>query len=127
MISLDKIFVSDCGEYIAIRIPGLQPAFDVWKHDGSEFWEGTRYVELPNKPKCYNPRSMYTEEFARPTKGVGSWINCGHRTRNGEWYEAFELVLYDLVTNESMKVKFHTGVATMLPNFRYRRGCVEVD
>lgn len=121
MITLNKIFISDCGNYIALRIPGLQPAFDVWKHDGSEFWEGHKYVELPEKNRCYNPRRMYTKEFARPTKTVGSWSNLGHRSRNGEWHEAFALILYDLETDESFKVRFHTGMATLAPNFRERR------
>ncbi len=45
----NTIFVSDCGGFIAIRIPGLvYPAFDVWRHDGSEMWVGNRGHEKRN-------------------------------------------------------------------------------
>ncbi len=125
----NTIFVSDCGGFIAIRIPGpVYPAFDVWRHDGSEMWVGNRYVKVPGT-KGYNPQSLYMKEFAKSTKMVGSWTNRGHEKRNGEWVEGFELSLYDLETKESLSVKFHTTLSSLAPQYGKRklRKCGEED
>jgi len=119
----NNIFVSDCGNYVAIRIPG-QPEgidFDVWRHDGSEFWEGTKNVPVPGKKGCYNPRTIYTDDFALPKKIIGSWTNLGHENRKGEWIEAFELTLHDLETKESITVQFHTPLLSLAPRYVKRR------
>lgn len=119
----NNIFISDCGEFVAIRLPGpIYPAFDVWRHDGSEMWEGSRYVPVPSgKPNCYNPRTLYTEEFTHPKKIAGSWSNRGHEKRNGEWVEGFELLLHDLETKESIYVGFHTPLHSIAPLYQKRR------
>ena len=118
------IFISDCGNYIAIRVP-MQPEwinFDVWRHDGSEYWEGTRDIQVPDGKKgCYNPRTYYTEEFTHPKKIVGSWTNLARENRNGEWVEAFELTLHDLETKESSTVQFHTPLLSLAPRYEKRR------
>lgn len=120
----NNIFVSDCGNYIALRIP-TQPEwinFDVWRYDGSEFWEGTKYVQVPDKKVgCFNPRTIYTDEFAHPKKIVGSWTNLGYENRKGEWIEAFELSLCNIETKESFMVQFHTPLVSLAPQFRRRR------
>ena len=119
-----NLFISDCGNFIAIRIP-MQPEginFDVWRHDGSEFWEGTKYVPVPDgKEGCYNPRTLYTEEFAHPKKIVGSWTNLGHDNRKGEWIEAFELTLDNIETGKGIFVQFHTPLLSLAPQYRRRR------
>ena len=119
----NNVFVSDCGNYIAIRIPGPQPAFDVWRHDGSEFWEGTRYIPVPSgKEDCYNPRTLYTNEFTHPKKIVGGWTNLGHENSKGEWIEAFELTLDTLKTEKGIFVQFHTSLSSLAPRYVKRRG-----
>jgi len=121
MTERKNIFISDCGEFVAIRILGLQPSFDVWRHDGSEMWEGTRCIKVTGKKECYNPRRLYTEYHANPKKIVGGWTNMGHENRNGKWIEAFKLGLYDLETNQSFNVMFHTSLSSLAPFFRRRR------
>ena len=80
-----NIFISDCGNFIAIRIPGpMSYMFDVWREDGSEMWIGNRYVKAPGT-NGYNPQSLYMEEHARSTKIVGSWTNLGHEKKDGTW------------------------------------------
>jgi inosine-uridine nucleoside N-ribohydrolase len=120
----NNAFISDCGNFVAIRIP-IQPGginFDVWRHDGSEYWEGTRYIPVPSGEEgCYNPRTLYTEEFTHPKKIVGSWTNLGHDNRKGEWIEAFELILHNLETKESITVQFHTPLSSLAPLFGKRR------
>ena len=119
-----NVFVSDCGNYIAIRVVGREntPGFDVWRHDGSEYWEATRYVQVPGKEKGhYLPRRIYTEEHANPRKIVGSWTNLGHEKRNGKRSEAFMLTLNNLDTNEGFRVQFHTAVNSLAPLFNVRR------
>jgi len=117
----NNIFVSDCGDFIAIRIPSpIQPAFDVWRHDGSELWVGSKYVKVPGT-NGYNPQSMYTEEFAKSTKIVGSWSNRGHEKRNGEWVEGFELILDDIEKKEGFVVAFHTTISSLTPRYEKRR------
>ena len=118
----NNVFISDCGNFIAIRIPGPQPSFDVWRHDGSEFWEGTKYIPVPSgKENCYNSRTLYTEEFTHPKKAVGSWTNLGYENRKGEWIEAFELIIYDLETKEDFTVEFHTPLSSLALQYRKRR------
>lgn len=117
----NNVFISDCGNYIAIRIPGAQPTFDVWRHDGSEFWEGPKYVPVRGKKGCYTPRTIYTEEFAHSKKIVGSWTNLGHEKRKGEWVVAFELSLYNLEMKEKFIVQFHTPLSSLAPRFEKRR------
>ena len=117
----NNVFISDCGNYIAIRIPGAQPTFDVWRHDGSEFWEGSKYVSVPGEKGCYTPRTIYTEEFAHSKKIVGSWTNLGHENRKGEWIEAFELTLDNLETRKGIFVQFHTPLSSLAPRFEKRR------
>ena len=116
-----NIYISDCGNFIALRIPMQPEDFDVWRHDGSEYWEGTRYVQVPGKKDCYNPRTFYTDDFTHPKKIVGSWTNLGHENRKGEWIEAFELLLHDLETKESITVQFHTPLLSLAPLFEKRR------
>ena len=118
-----NIFISDCGNFIALRIPAKPEwiNFDVWRCDGSEFWEGTKDVEVPGKKGCYNPRTVYTEEFTHPKKIVGSWTNLGHDNRKGEWIEAFELSLCDLETKESFMVQFHTPLSSLAARYEKRR------
>lgn len=116
----NNIFISDCGKYVAIRIQGIE--FDVWRLDGSEYWEGTRYVPVPDtKEGCYNPRTVYTEEFARPKKIVGSWTNLGHENRKGEWVQAFGLTLDNLETGKGIFVRFHTPLLSLAPRYEGRR------
>lgn len=120
-IKRNNIFVSDCGNFVAIRIPGpVYPAFDVWRHDGSEMWVGSKYVKVPGSTG-YNPQSLYTEEFAKSTKIVGSWTNYGHEKRDGEWVEGFELTLDDLETKEGFSVEFHTPLISLAPRYEKRR------
>jgi hypothetical protein len=117
----NNVFISDCGNYIAIRIPGPQPTFDVWRHDGSEFWEGTKYVPVLGEKGCYIPRTVYTDDFAHPKKIVGSWTNLGHDNRKGEWVEAFELTLDSIETGKGFFVEFHTPLRSLAPQYRERR------
>lgn len=122
---MSNIFVSTCGDYIALRVPGIQPNFDIWKSDGSEMWEGERYVELVDKKACYNPRRLYTESFAQPKKIIGSWSNFGRRITNrknrGEWVEEFEVILHDIATKTSITVRFNTPLKSLSPFFGVRR------
>lgn len=122
---MSNIFISECGEFIAIRIPGMQPNFDVWKYDGSELWEGERYVERPDKKGCYNSRRLYTEGFAQSKKIVGSWSNFGHYATKGEkkgkWIEEFEVLLHDLENKKSLIVRFKTPIKSLSPMFSSRR------
>ncbi len=118
-----NIFVSDCGNFVAIRIPheADSVSFDVWRHDGSELFEGTKYVAVDIEGRGYNPRTMFTDDFAHPQKIVGSWTNLGHENREGEWIEAFEVILQDLETKESLTVQFHTALASLAPRYEKRR------
>lgn len=116
-----SIFVSDCGNFIAIRVPTpIQPAFDVWREDGSEMWIGNRYVKAPGS-EGYNPQRQYTEEHAQNTKIVGSLTNLGHKKKDGTWVEGFNLGLYDLKTDESIRVVFHTPIGSLAPFYKKRR------
>lgn len=103
--------------FVAIRVPTpIQPSFDVWRHDGSEMWEGCRYVQVPNAKKGgYNPRTLYTPEFTHPKKCVVSWSNLGHYNREEKWVEAFEIELYNAETDESFDIQFHTPLLSLAP------------
>jgi hypothetical protein len=115
------IFVSDCGGFIAAKIPGpVQPAFDVWREDGSEMWIGNRYVKAPGTTG-FNPQSLYLEDHARSTVIVGSWTNLGHEKRDGSWAEAFDLGLYNLETGKHSTVRFRTPLASLAPLYEKRR------
>lgn len=109
-----RIYISDCGNFVAIQILGeIQPAYDVWRHDGSEYWEGNRYIEVPGKKGCYNPRDLYTDEFTHPKKIVGSWSRL--------MPQGFKLLLHDLETGVSLDVSFHTPIKTLAITFEKRR------
>lgn len=117
----ESVFVSVCGNFIAIRVPSpIQPAFDVWREDGSEMWIGTRYIKAPGS-NGYNPQRLYTEDHAKSTKIVGALSNIGHRKRNGTWVEGWNLELYDLKTDESIRVEFHTPIRSLAPQYKKRR------
>jgi len=116
----NNIFVSDCGNFIAIRIPGPLVSFDVWREDGSEYWEGDTYVTAPGT-KGFNSRWLYSEEHARPTKIVGSCTNYGHEKRDGTWMARFELGLYNLQTKETIKAQFKTILKSLAPLYKKRR------
>jgi len=117
----NKIFISDCGNFIAIEIPNSILSFDVWREDGSEFWEGTKYVKAPGS-KGLNSRMLYTEEHAQATKIVGSCSNLGHKKRDGTWVERWELGLYDIQTGEGIRVPFESVLESLAPLYRRRRG-----
>lgn len=92
-----NIFISDCGNYIAIRaVSLLQPAFDVCGHDGSDLWMSNR------DPKGGVDRTR--ENCPDITKWVLAWLNDGHRKRNGEWVEGFISTLYDFEKKERIDV-----------------------
>ena len=117
----ENIFVSDCGNFVAIRVPGPDyQTFDVWRHDGSEMWIGERYIQAPGSME-YTPKSMHTDPHARSTKIVGSWSNRGHRKRDDTWIEGFELLLHDLYTGKSYYALFHTSIASLTPLYTSRR------
>lgn len=116
-----NIFVSDCGNFVAIRIPGpVSYTFDVWREDGSEMWTGNRWVKAPGT-SGYNTQSLYMEEHAKNTKIVGSWTNLGHEKRDGAWVEAFELSLVDLTIKESFSIEFHTSIGSLASQYKKRR------
>lgn len=120
-MKLKTIFISDCGNFIALRIPGPDSiSFDVWRVDGSEMWNGNRYVKAPGT-NGYNPQSLYMEDHARNTKIIGSWTNLGHEKRDGTWVEAFELSLHNLETEKSLSVAFHTPIESLAPLYDRRR------
>ena len=119
--SKKNVFVSDCGFFVAIRVPNpVGPLFDVWRHDGSEMWIGERYVKVPG---CdgYNLQRLYTEPDAKNTKIVGAWANLGHEKRDGTWIEGFELSFVDLKTKERHTAIFHTAIGSLAPLYKSRR------
>ena len=109
---IHNIFISECGNFVALRVPGIQPNFDVWRHDSSEMWEGERYVELPYKKESYNPRRLYTDKFTHPKKIVGSYSNIK---------KGFEVILHDLEIKKSITIRFNTPTKSLSSYFAKRR------
>ena len=113
--TISNIFISDCGNYIAIRVLCLlQPAFDVCRHDGSDLWVCNR----DKKGGVDRTR----ENCPDITKWVLAWLNDGHRKRNGEWVEGFISTLYDFEKGERIDVAFHTPLLSLAPHYEKRRG-----
>ena len=109
-----NIYISDCGGFVAIRVPTpVQPTYDIWRHDGSEMWEGTRYVQVPDAPSGqYLPQRTYMEEHAQVNRCVPRWS----KLENG-----FEVTLLNIYTNERIDVTFHTSAKSLSPTFSKRR------
>jgi len=84
------IFLSNCGEYIAIRVYGLEAhCFDVIAINGSKMWLYPRY-----KPTGWDDedhRYVYPE-FPHM---VGGFSNYGYENKVGRWVNDFELSFSD--------------------------------
>ena len=112
-----NIFVSIDGKFIAIKIPDNNappdtPGFDVWMHDGSEFWEGTRYIEHPTDAS-FAPRTTFQKRYTHPTKQVVSYTKRGA--------VSFDLELLNTKTNDTFAVRFNTPMRSLAPGFVKRR------
>ena len=112
-----NIFVSNDGTFIAIKIPDNNappdaPGFDVWMHDGSEFYEGVRYIEHPTDTS-FAPRTTFQKRYTHPAKQVVSYTKRGA--------VSFDLELLDTKTNETRVVRFNTSMRSLAPGFVKRR------
>lgn len=108
----DNIFVSSDGEYVAIKIPDTEHSFDVWAHDASVMYEGTRYIERPDATGEFAPRRVYQKRYTHPKLSVGVFTKRGAT--------AFELELLD--GDEIVKtVRFNVGVPSLASSFVKRR------
>ena len=109
-----NIFVSDCGNYVAIRVLSvLQPAFDVHSHDGSDLWLCNRDFK--------GGVDRTRENCPDITKWVLAWRNDGRHKRNGKWAEGFISTLYDFEKEERIDVGFHTPLLSLAPRYEKRR------
>ena len=112
-----NIFASIDGNFITIKIPDNNappdtPGFDVWRHDGSEFYEGVRYIKHPLEA-IFVPRTTFQKRYTHPTKQVVSYTKRGA--------VSFDLELLNTNTNETRVVRFNTPMRSLAPSFIKRR------